>query len=177
MPQLFNSFLKWKRFKYFLHLSVPAAYEKNGCGLCLVPRGWGDAHGSLLLSKDPFVLPSPRGTCPMRGNDSFCYHADLSVSVTITPFSKKHYFSWLSASWKMWPLKPGGGDEGWRGDNECPGDTAAKWRVVGRSVTQREGQNAAYVHTERKRGASWEGEGPSHNVWGNEGSGGRWGTR
>lgn len=83
--------------------------RKMACGLCLVPRGWEDTHGSLLLSKHLFVLPSPRGTCPMRGNDSFCYRADVSVSVTITPFSKKHYFSWLSPSWKMWPLKPEGG--------------------------------------------------------------------
>lgn len=30
MTQLFNSFLKWKPFKCFLHLSVPLAYEKNG---------------------------------------------------------------------------------------------------------------------------------------------------
>lgn len=124
------------------------------CGLCLVPRGWEDTHGSLLLSKDLFVLPSPRGTCPMRGNDSFCYRADVSVSVTITPFSKKHYFSWLSPSSKMWPLKPEGGvrggDEEWRGDNECPGDTDVKWRVRGRSVSQHEGHKPTYVSTERK---------------------------
>lgn len=30
MTQLFNSFLKWKPFKCFLHLSVPVVYEKNG---------------------------------------------------------------------------------------------------------------------------------------------------
>lgn len=30
ITQVFNSFLKWELFKYFLHLSARVAYEKNG---------------------------------------------------------------------------------------------------------------------------------------------------
>lgn len=124
--------------------------RKMACGLCLVPRRWEDAHGSLLLSKDLFVLPSPWGTCSMWGNDSFCYHTDISVSVTISPFSKKHYFSWLSPSWKMWPLKPKWGERRMEGRQHVLATQKLNGVLWDNQSIGLEGYKSIYVHAERK---------------------------